>query len=288
MKRSSFMYLAPGASGAHAVRLPGASMPQSQPPPQPRIDQRVVTPETREECIDGRVMHALPANLEHAATHAGVDYVLRASAAPGYMTATDMLTRTSEDWDFAADSAILKQGVDPDTGTRYLEELAFEIKHTQRMSELTRRAGQLIGRGVRRVFVICVEPGQKPGQVCAGPVLEWSQGAWIELPEDGVIEDACLRCPVPVRALIDATEADNAVAQALLSRENPVLRASEGRAYHRGEAQGYDRGLREAILDLCEMLELEVTPERRARLEGAGTEELRALRAALKSRRQWP
>jgi hypothetical protein len=261
-------------------------MPQS--PPQPRIDQRVVTPETREEYIDGRVVHALPANLEHAATHAGLDYVLRASAGSGYMTTTDMLTRTSEGWDFAADSAILKQGLDPDTGTRHVEELAFEIKNTQRMLELTRRAEQLIGRGVRRVFVICVEPGQKPGQVRAGPVLEWSQGAWIELPVDGTITDACLRCPLPVRALIDAAEADNAVAQALLAKDNPVLREKQDRAYHQGEAEGYDRGLREAIVDLCEMLDIEVTPQRRAQLEGASTEGLRALRAALKSRRQWP
>jgi hypothetical protein len=107
------------------------------PQPKPRIDDHVATPETREEYIDGRIVQVAPAKYEHAVAHIRLDYVLEASVAPGYTATTDMLTRTSHDWDFAADAAILKEGVDPDTGTRYLEELAFEIKNTQRMSDLT-------------------------------------------------------------------------------------------------------------------------------------------------------
>jgi hypothetical protein len=235
----------------------------------------MVPGETREELIDGRVMQALPAHPPHADRHAELDYVLRANAAAGYVSSTDLLTRTSESWDFAADAAIRKDGKDPETGSRYLEELAFEIKHTQRMGELTRRARELVGRGVRRVFVICVDR-EEPG-----PVLEWSAGSsaangWVELDPDGFIEDPCLQTPVAVRALLDASAADNAVARALRAKNNPVLQEIKA------------EGLRQAVLDLCEVLDLEVTPARRARVEAMDVDALNRTREALKAQRQWP
>jgi Uma2 family endonuclease len=44
---------------------------------------------------------------------------------------------------------------------------------------------------------------------------------------------------------------------------------------------------REAITDLCEVLGIELTPERRARLDAMEAEELAALRARIKSERSW-
>ena len=273
-------FLAPGGSGYASMVLPGANQPHWPP-----VDEHAVEPETREEMIDGRVVYAAPADPPHGDRHFDLDFVLRASVSPGYVGSTDMLTRTSDRWSFAADASIRKQGTDPATGRRYLEELAFEIKHTQRMSDLTDRARQLVDRGVRRVFVICVSSKQREGTeiVEAGPVMEWaapkgqgSDGHWSELDPDGVIEDPCLCHPIRVRALLDATEADNAAVRALEARGNPTLK--DMLAKH---------GLREAIFAQCELLGIVLTPARRARLDTLDTDGLGALRAHIQAHRRW-
>jgi hypothetical protein len=68
--------------------------------------------------------------------------------------------------------------------------------------------------------------------------------------------------------------------------------AREARGEARGKAEGLRegeaRGRRAAILDLCELLGIELTGERRARLEAMGAGELEALRQALKQQRRWP
>jgi hypothetical protein len=46
---------------------------------------------------------------------------------------------------------------------------------------------------------------------------------WRAYRDDEVITDPCLFEPLPVRALLDAVEADNAVARAYLRKGNPVL-----------------------------------------------------------------
>ena len=48
---------------------------------------------------------------------------------------------------------------------------------------------------------------------------------WRTYRDDEVIADPCLFEPVPVRALLDAVEADDAVAQALLDKGNRAWRA---------------------------------------------------------------
>ena len=265
------MFLAPGVSGYASMVLPGANQPHWPP-----VDEHAVEPETREEMIDGRIVHAAPAGPPHGDRHFDLDFVLRASVAPGYVGSTDMLTRTSDRWNFAADASIRKQGIDPATGHRYLEELAFEVKHTQRMSDLTARARQLVDRGVRRVFVICVRGQEEQSQeqrkqgkgkerIEAGPVMEWdaASGGWIELDADGYIEDPCLCHPIRVRALLDATEADNAVVRALEARGNPLLKKMQEDAEQQGRAQG----LREALVTLCRGFAIELTPERRAHID---------------------
>lgn len=263
-------------------------MPQSE--RLPPIDEHIATPETREEYIDGRLVLAPPSSPEHADTQTGLARVLGNSVSPGYVTSVEMLTRTSKNWDFAADVAIRKRGQDPATGTRHLEELAFEVKHTQRMSDLTRRAAELVGRGVRRVFVICVAPGEKLDDIKAGPVLEWSPRTreWVELGSDAVIDDVCLHKPLPVRALLDAAEADNAMARALLDRGNPVLREHEQRIRDEHEQRIREQDLRAVILDLCEVLDIKITDAQRAELERMDITALQALRKALKSGRCWP
>lgn len=196
------------------------------------MDEHVVVPEARQEMIDGRIVYAAPALAPHAVCHTRLGYLLGASVAPGYLGTLDLLTRTSEDWNFAADGAVLKQGKDPATGHRYLEELAFEIKYTQSLSDMTERARQLANRGVRRVFMICVseieprrDPKKDPDEGKVDAVMEWSAAddAWIELPADGIIEDPCLHTPLSVRAIMDVTAADDTVLRALAARHNPAL-----------------------------------------------------------------
>jgi sirohydrochlorin ferrochelatase len=306
-------YLAPGAPAGHHLDMPGQEHGSSA----RRIDDYAVTPESREELIGGRVLEASPADAPHGDRHFQLDYVLGAHVAPGYEGSTDLLTRTSENWNFATDASIRKKGMDPTTGARYLEELAFEIKHTQRLSDLEERARQLIERGVRRVFVICVE--KVAGlHVRIGPVLEWQreQQSWRELGAEETIEDACLVHPLPVKALLSATGADDVIVEALAAKGNRALREREQQSYRRGEDDGYKRGeddgykrgeddgykrgeddgyrrgeehgLRQGIRDLCAALDIALTAEREARLNALDRHALDRLRDALKARRGWP
>jgi hypothetical protein len=52
------------------------------------------------------------------------------------------------------------RGHRPATGTRYLEELAFEIVNEQSLGDITKRAGYLSARGVRRIIAIIVKLGE--------------------------------------------------------------------------------------------------------------------------------
>src|SRR5438105_3498536 len=121
----SYDMRAPGASTATPLHCPAAD-------PWPPIDEHIVEPEvTRDEVLRGERYEATPANPEHAEPHSQLDYVARAHVAPGYTSATDMITRFSHQSDFAPDTSILRKGIDPSTGTRYLEELAFEVVNEQ-------------------------------------------------------------------------------------------------------------------------------------------------------------
>jgi hypothetical protein len=296
--RSSFAYLAPGASSYASMVLPGASQR-----PRPAVDEHVVEPGTRQEMIDGRIVSVAPALAPHADCHTRLGYLLEASVAPGYVGALDLLTRTSERWNFATDGSVRKRGTDPATGHRHLEELAFEIQYTQRLADLTARARELATRGVRRVFLIRVvdaapraaprRPGEDAVLGRVESVHEWSAAGdrWLELDPEGAIEDPCLRTPLRLRALMDAITADNTVLHALAARHNPALRevtrAAEAQGFERGEAQGLERGLRQAIAGLCRVLDIELTPARRAALGAMDAGGLQALFERITARRGW-
>ncbi|MEM9459000.1 MAG: hypothetical protein AAGF11_32785, partial [Myxococcota bacterium] len=78
--------LAPAADGSTTVRLPSRRS-------WPRVDDQLVEPETRQEIVRGRTVIAAPAKAPHAERHYELDYILRGSMAPGYIGATDLLTR---------------------------------------------------------------------------------------------------------------------------------------------------------------------------------------------------
>ena len=163
----------PPAKGAAALRLPAHELPP------PYVDERLVEPETRQEMVRGRLIQAAPANPEHGDEHAELDYLARGYLAPGHTASTDLLTRAGPGSDFATDTCIRRSGTDPRTGSRYLEEVAFEVVNTQSLSQMIERAEDLTRQGVRRVFAIFVKKRE---------VGEWSpsRASFVPLDLDGV------------------------------------------------------------------------------------------------------
>jgi hypothetical protein len=160
--RAAFSLKAPAATGSGAPwRLPGRGGSF------PRVDDHLVEPEvTRDEIIGGRRVVASPAHPPHAKQQTKLDYVLEAHVAPGYTAATDLLTRHAKESDFATDTCIYKDDIDPETGARYLEEIAFEIVAEQTERDAAEKAIVMCRRGVRRIFALFIKG---PRRVC-----EWS------------------------------------------------------------------------------------------------------------------
>jgi hypothetical protein len=238
-------YMAPGSRAAERMDCPGSEWgghgAGSRTGAAPALDEHLVEPETRWEVLQGSRMQASPARSPHADRHFTIDYVLGAHLAPGYIGATDLLTRWSAEDDYATDTSVRRAGIDAATGERRLEEMAFEVAYQQRRTELETRARVLSGRGVRRVFAVFVKEGT---------VEEWSAvtETWRMLDAGDVIEDRCLSRPIAARALLDAAAADEAVARALVARQHPVIEqyaeARETRSYRRGKVEGQREALR--------------------------------------------
>src|SRR6185295_14297836 len=171
----------------------------------------------------------------------------RGHIVPGYGTAAGLLTRYDEESDFGTDACAYKVGIDPETGTRYLEEMAFLVVSEQNARLVTEKAVRMHRRGVRRIFAILVDEVQ---QVC-----EWSpeSQSWRALDRSSQIEDRCLVIPLTVAALLDRELADNAVVKALYAKGNPVLLNWLALAKARGKAEG-------RILRVLETRGLTVSP----------------------------
>jgi predicted transposase YdaD len=80
-------------------------------------------------------------------------------------------------------------------------------------------------------------------------------------------------------------------ARLLTQWENRVRREAkaEGKAEGmlEGEARGKE-GLRTAVVTICEVLGIAISPTRQTQLEAMGVDELEALCRALPARRRWP
>jgi hypothetical protein len=215
------------------MRMPPAREP-------PRIDERAVRPETREQLIRGRRLQAMPSNPPHGDHHFKLDYVIGAYLQEGFVGSTDLLTRSSEQSDFATDTCIRRGGVDPSTDTRYLEELAFEVVNEQSLRDVTEQAEELSARGVRRIVAIFVKKGT---------VSEWSpkKGTWQALDPEGMFSDPTLARPLRVKELLDAAEADNAVARALVAKHNAVIEAARAESRDEGKKEGQKEGKKEGL-----------------------------------------
>jgi len=201
----------------------------------PAVDDRLVMPETRYEVIEGRVRYVSPADAAHGTRHSKISALLEAYVRDSYEVASDMLTRTSEIDDLAPDASVFPSKPDPNTGGRRLEELAFEVVSTTRLGRAAKKARRLSERGARCIFAIDVKSKR---------ALAWSPktNTWEMLPPDGAIDDPVFVKPLAIAALVTAAKADDAVAEALLAKKNPVL-LREGKRRHdegRVEAKAED------------------------------------------------
>lgn len=252
------VYGAPGSGAAEPLECPGSewSGAASRSGVGLPLDEHLVEGETRWEVMQGSRMHVSPARPPHADRHFTMDYVLGGHLAAGYVGATDLLTRWSSEDDYATDTSVRRAGVDEITGERHMEEMAFEVAYTQRRTELEARARLLSERGVRRIFAVFVKDGT---------VEEWSReaGRWQALASGAVLEDRCLAEPVPVRALLDAAAADEAVARALVARRHPVI-AEFGQAQ---KTEGQRDGKVDALRIVMEQRGLAPDTRQRALLE---------------------
>lgn len=265
---------APAAAPSAAGRFPGEE-------DTPRLDDRLVRPEAREERVGGRPLIAAPAGPPHGDAHCQLDGEAVFHIRPGYVASTDLLTRVDVGSDFATDTSIRKEGVDPATGDRHLEEVVFEVVHEQSLRDVTERAERLSARGLRRIFALFVKRRE---------VAEWSlaERSWRPLPPEASIEDECLIRPLPVRALLDRAEGRNAVARVLLEESNPVLEQARQEARSSGHLAGLAEGHRKAIERLCELLAIDLTGVRRDALTCASAPALEALADDIARARAWP
>jgi len=199
----------------------------------PPVDEHLVEPEvTRDEIIGGQRVIAMPAKEPHATRQFQLDYVLKPHIAPGYIGAADLITRVDFDSDFASDACVYKDETDPQTGTRYLEEIAFDVVSEQNEGIVLEKAVRMHRRGVRRIFAIFVKGERR--------VCEWSADtrSWCLLDPSSRIEDPCLEVPLKVDALLDAAAANQAVVEALAAQGDPALLSREAAARSEGEALG--------------------------------------------------
>jgi hypothetical protein len=215
--------------------------------------------------------------------HGQVYFVLHTYVAPGYEIEFAPLAREPDGRALGSDIRVRKNGLDPTTSDRHVEELAFAIEtgasqHARSGNAMDLHVQALQARGVRRIFAIgpsspISTPGsgettsaraparartetrpEDRGRATArgqarfarrpGPLREWApaRSAWRTYSDDAVIVDPCLGEPVPVRALLDAVEADRAVARALIERRVDVIEEYGTRRYDAGKDEGYRAG----------------------------------------------
>ncbi len=202
---------------------------------EPAIDDRLAAPESRYEVIDGEMLSVSPADESHATRHARIAALLDAHVDDAYDIAVDMLTRTSKVDDIAPDASVFPHARDPETGSRQLEEMVFEVVSKQRLGDAAKKAAKLAARGVRRIFGIDVEHSR---------LVAWSVATdtWEILPTDFVIEDRVLSAPLPGRALVESLRADRAIIAALIARGHPALMEMRRGGYEEGRQEGRQEG----------------------------------------------
>jgi hypothetical protein len=232
-----------------------------------KLDDHLVEPETRWEVIDGARVQTPSAQPPQADRHFTMNYAIGAHLAPGYLGASDLLTRWSSDNDYATDTSVRRVGIDEATGERYLEEMVFDVVDAQQREDLDKRARLLSRRGVRRIFAVFAKEG-----TTEGTVEEWSHAAeiWQVLAPTAVIEDPCLIVPLPVRALLDPAAAEEAVVRCLIARKHPVFEEY----FQARWTKGFCNGSRKALYGTLSVRGLNLDAQQRARIEACANPDM--------------
>ena len=230
------MFLAPHSHNSAVESYAPQTRTERRPTPFPPVDEHIVQPEvTYDEIIRGRKVTALTALHPHAEAQNTLAFLIAPHVKPGYRALTELLTRASANSDFGTDVCVCREGTDPETGSRYLEEISFEVVNEQRMRDITEKAEDLVHRGVRRVFAIFVKKGE---------AREWSrtEGKFVPLNENGMIEDSLFIRPIAVKALIDFALSEDEVARALIVKGNAAIEAFKQEVHKLGVKLGVDEG----------------------------------------------
>ena len=251
----------PPAGGERSASFPGEGSRL------PAVDDRLAPPETRVEYLNGQEIFAAPAGECHGRQHSYLDRVVGANVREPYVVAVDMLTRTEDGSDFAADVSVYEAVGDPRveaSSPRKLEEIVFEVVDRQAAAIPTRKAVELVARGVRRVFAVFTRERA---------LFEWSskEGRWERISGDAVIEDPCFVRPISANGIVDWLHADNEVAKALLvKRPEPIVQAlaaerEEGR--EEGREAGQLLAKQQVILGLLQARGVPVSERARAKIQ---------------------
>lgn len=245
------------------------------------------------ELSNGHPIYCPPASGRHAETNqlgasvAGWDpQVNEAGIDVGYTSGPGMLRAP----DVAIGNVPNKPG-----WVRGAPDLAIEYADVgQDEDDLSVKIGELLAAGTKYLWVVRLTGERRvelhePGK----PMRTAWPGEMLTAP--GVLQNA-----VRVEALYDRTEAERATLTNLLQRRGyanleAVLAQGreEGReeglekGLQKGLTAGLKEGLRRTVRDLCDLLGIEVGPEREARLQTMRTAELESLRAQLKRDRRW-
>jgi len=224
------------SSGSSRVQTLGRSPDRRPKEKFPPIDEHLVVPEeTTEEIIKGRRVKIMPSEEEHAETTVTLSFLISAHLRRGYIAAADLLTRVTWGSNFATDVCVRKVGRDPETGRRYLEELAFEIVNKQRIGNITDKADELTYRGVRRVFAIFVRKNQ---------IGEWSKelSKFVMVDLESTLVDPVLVKPIAFKSILDVAAATEEVVQALVVKRNPAILAIRKKGERKGRKLGMAEG----------------------------------------------
>ena len=208
----------------------------------PPEDERLVVPETPYEMVDGELVHVPPSDYDHGDRQSKASGLIDACVRPEFSVVTEVLTRTSRTTDIAPDISVYPRARDPATGRRRVAELAFEVVSTQSLANAADKARRLSARGVRRVFAIDVERSR---------AMEWSGGleAWRRLDIAACIEDPVLAVGLAIEPLVKAAIMDDAIAQALIAKNNPVIAAEKAASRRTGRAEGKAEGRAEGRVE---------------------------------------
>jgi Uma2 family endonuclease len=201
----------------------------------PPEDEPLVAPETPYEMVDGELVYVPPSHYDHGERQSKAAGLLDACVRPEFSVVTEVLTRLSRTTEIAPDISVYPRARDPATGRRQVPELAFEVVGTQSLANAADRARRLSARGVRRVFAIDVERNR---------AMEWSPGieAWRLLDVGACIEDRVLAVALAIEPLVKAVRMDDAIARALILKNNPVIAAEKAASHWQGKVEGRVEG----------------------------------------------